>query len=412
MAPSRSGAGERAANRPSRNFLWATAPHRGGPVAGSGSPGSLVVGARARSAGWRIDPGRPRILVYLNAVGRAFPANYVDQDTLIAAFREAWASRYHNVARIEQLHRNVLVGGRHLALPIEQYLDLDFTRANDAFVRVATDIGAEAVLTALAQLGASPRDIDAIWFVSVTGIAAPSIDARLVNRLGFRPDIKRNPIFGLGCVAGAAGISRASDYVRAFPEHTALLLSVELCSLTLQRDDLSIPNLIASGLFGDGAAAAIVSGRPTTARGPAPRVIATQSAFYPNTEDVMGWKIGSGGFRIVLSSEVPEMVRKYLILDAERFLGAHGLKVTDIGVWIAHPGGPKVLEVMQEVFGLAPGALARTWDSLRMLGNLSSASVLNVLGDVLDAEPPAPGTWGIVLAMGPGFCSELVLVQW
>ena len=350
--------------------------------------------------------------MFLNAVGRAFPPNHVDQDTLIAAFRDAWASRYHNVNRIEQLHRNVLVGGRHLALPIPEYLDLDFTRANDTFIRVATDIGAEAVLAALAQVGATPRDIDAIWFVSVTGIAAPSIDARLVNRLGFRSDIKRTPVFGLGCVAGAAGIARAADYIRAFPDHTALLLSVELCSLTLQRDDLSIPNLIASGLFGDGAAAAIVSGRPNTARGPAPRVIATQSAFYPNTEDVMGWRIGASGFRIVLSSEVPEMVRNHLVGDAERFLGAHGLTVADIGVWIAHPGGPRVLEVMQEVFGLPEGALRRTWESLRTLGNLSSASVLNVLGDVLEEEPPAPGTWGLLLAMGPGFCSELVLVRW
>lgn len=350
--------------------------------------------------------------VYLNAVGRAFPPNYVDQDTLIGAFRDAWAGRYHNVARIEQLHRNVMVGGRHLAMPIADYDGLDFTRANDTFVRVATDIGGEAVLAALAQVGATPRDIDAIWFVSVTGIAAPSIDARLVNRLGFRSDIKRTPIFGLGCVAGAAGIARAADYIRAFPDHTALLLSVELCSLTLQRDDLSIPNLIASGLFGDGAAAAIVSGRPSTARGPAPRVIATQSAFYPDTEDVMGWKIGSNGFRIILSSEVPEMVRNHLVHDAERFLAAHGLTVADIGVWIAHPGGPKVLEVMQEVFALPAGALQRTWDTLQKRGNLSSASVLNVLGDVLEDEPPAPGTWGMLLAMGPGFCSELVLVQW
>lgn len=349
--------------------------------------------------------------MHLSAVGRAFPSHYVDQGTLIDAFKGAWASRYHNVARIEQLHRNVLVGGRHLALPLAEYDNLDFTRANRAFIDVATDIGGAAVLDALGQVGATPKDVDAIWFVSVTGIAAPSIDARLVNRLGFRPDIKRTPIFGLGCVAGAAGIARASDYVRAFPDHLALLLSVELCSLTLQRDDLSIPNLIASGLFGDGAACAVVSARPTR-RGPAPRVIATLSAFYPNTEGVMGWNIGASGFRIVLSSEVPDMVRRYLVHDVQRFLAGHGLTTADIGVWIAHPGGPKVLEVMQESFGLPEGALQRTWDSLRTLGNLSSASVLNVLGDVLDAEPPPEGTWGLLLAMGPGFCSELVLVRW
>ncbi len=351
--------------------------------------------------------------MHIPAVGRGFPPNYVDQDTLIGAFKASWEGRYHNVARIEQLHRKVLVGGRHLALPIADYHELDFTKANDAFVRVAVDIGGEAILDALGQIGATPRDIDAIWFVSVTGIAAPSVDARLVNRLGMRSDVKRTPVFGLGCVAGAAGLARASDYVRAFPDHLAVLLSVELCSLTLQRDDLSIPNLIASGLFGDGAAAAIVSGRHAqTARGAAPRIVATVSAFYPDTEDVMGWKIGAAGFRIVLSAEVPEMVRRYLVHDAERFLALHGLTVADIGVWIAHPGGPKVLEVMQEVFGLPDGALQRTWDSLRALGNLSSASVLNVLADVLEAEPPPAGTWGLIIAMGPGFCSELVLVRW
>jgi alkylresorcinol/alkylpyrone synthase len=367
--------------------------------------------------------------VYIASVGRAFPPHYADQDTLIAAFRAAWAARYHNVARIEQLHRNVLVGGRHLALPMEAYPTLDgFTAANDAFVRVGTDLGAAAVTDALARAGLAPRDVDAIWFTSVTGIAAPSIDARLVNRLGFRPDIKRTPIFGLGCVAGAAGIARASDYLRGFPDDVVVLLSVELCSLTLQRDDLSIPNLIASGLFGDGAAcvvlvgerraakmrAAAAEGTPPAAGGPAvhgPRIVATRSVFYPDTEAVMGWKIGADGFKIVLSAEVPEMVRRHLRADVDAFLDAHHLGYDDIGSWVCHPGGPKVLEAMEEVFPMPPGALARTWASLREVGNLSSASVLLVLGDTL-ADPPAPGTWGLLVAMGPGFCSELVLVRW
>ncbi|MDP2309193.1 MAG: 3-oxoacyl-[acyl-carrier-protein] synthase III C-terminal domain-containing protein [Pseudomonadota bacterium] len=354
--------------------------------------------------------------MYIATVGRAFPPHYADQDTLIAAFRAAWAARYHNIGRIEQLHRNVLVGGRYLALPIEAYLGLrGFTDANDAFVRVGTDVGAAAVTDALTRAGLTPRDVDAIWFVSVTGVAAPSIDARLVNRLGFRPDIKRTPIFGLGCVAGAAGVARVSDYLRGFPDHVALLLSVELCSLTLQKEDLSIPNLIASGLFGDGAACVVMAGeRRAKAMGlvdHAPHVVATRSVFYPDTEGVMGWNIGSEGFKIVLTAEVPDMVSRHLRGDVDAFLADQGLTVADIGTWVAHPGGPKVLEAMQTAFELPPAALARTWASLREVGNLSSASVLMVLRETLDDPPPA-GTYGLLVAMGPGFCSELVLLRW
>lgn len=352
--------------------------------------------------------------MHIATVGRAFPPHYADQDTLIAAFRAAWAARYHNVGRIEQLHRNVLVGGRHLALPIGDYLQLrGFTEANDAFVRVGTDVGAAAVSDALARAGLTPADVDAIWFVSVTGIAAPSIDARLVNRLGFRPDIKRTPIFGLGCVAGAAGVARVSDYLRGFPDHVAILLSVELCSLTLQKEDLSIPNLIASGLFGDGAACVVMAGeRRAAAMGLAgPHVVATRSVFYPDTEGVMGWNIGTDGFKIVLSAEVPDMVTRHLRGDVDRFLADQGLDYPDIATWIAHPGGPKVLEAMEAVFPLPEGALERTWRSLREVGNLSSASVLMVLREALE-NPPPPGSYGLLIAMGPGFCSELVLLRW
>src|SRR5262245_45680924 len=258
------------------------------------------------------------------AVGSAFPPHYVDQETLIAAFVGAWASRHHNVDRIADLHRHARVEGRHLALPMEAYARLEgFTEANDTWIRVGAEVGAAAVEDGLARAGLAVRDVDALWCTSVTGIAVPSLDARLVNRLGFRPNIKRTPMFGLGCVAGAAGVARVADYLRGHPDDVALLLSVELCSLTLQRDDVSIPNLIATGLFGDGAAAVVLVG---AARGNAgPTVVATRSAFYPGTEDVMGWRIGESGFRVVLSAEVPEMVRTHLRGDVDALLADHGL---------------------------------------------------------------------------------------
>jgi len=346
--------------------------------------------------------------VHIASVGTALPPHAYDQEQLLAAFMRVWGTQHHNPARVEQLHRAVQVGGRHLALPMEAYEQLDgFGAANQAFVEVATEVGAEAVTRALEAAGLGVSDVDAIYFTSVTGIAAPSIDARLVNRLGFRPDVKRVPMFGLGCVAGVAGTARLYDYLQGWPEHVALLLSVELCSLTLQRSDLSIPNLIASGLFGDGAAALVATGAERAGSGP--RVVATCSRFYPDTEHVMGWDIGDSGFRIVLSADVPDMVHRHLRDDVDAFLADHGLTRDDIGTWVCHTGGPKVLTAFESALQLPSDALRHSWTSLRDVGNLSSASVLFVLAETLADHPEG---YGLMIAMGPGFCSELVLLRW
>ncbi len=345
------------------------------------------------------------------AVGAALPPHAYDQATLFAAFREHWGRRHYNLDRLEALHRNVLVGARHLALPIEAYPALEsWGQANDAWIRVAQEVGAAAISNALAASGLGVADVGALFFVSTTGIATPSIDARIVNRLGLPNDVCRVPIFGLGCAAGAAGIARAADWVKAWPDRVAVLLSVELCSLTLQREDLSIPNLIASGLFGDGAAAAVVVGRERPCEGP--EVVATRSIFYPDTERVMGWDISERGFHIVLSAEVPEMARRHLRRDVDAFLAAHGLCRGDIGSWVSHPGGPRVLEAVQEALELPADALELSWRCLQEIGNVSSTTVLMVLRDTMATRRPSAGTWGMLLAMGPGFCSELVLLRW
>jgi alkylresorcinol/alkylpyrone synthase len=345
------------------------------------------------------------------AVGSAFPENYYGQEALIAAFRERWSAAFFNPARFEQLHRHVLVGGRHLALPIEEYPRLaTWGQKNDAWIRVAQEVGERAVRDGVERAGLRLEDVDLMLSVTVTGVATPSLEARLMNRLALRPDMKRLPIFGLGCVAGAAGISRAADFLRGSPEGVAVLLSVELCSLTLQPDDLSIPNLIASGLFGDGAAAAVVVGERRAAAGPS--IVATRSVFYPDSERVMGWDISERGFGIVLSADVPEVVRGHLRADVDAFLAEHGLARRDVRSWVCHPGGPKVLEAMQEALEVPAEALALTWRSLREVGNLSSTSVLLVLQETLESARPDPGSWGMLLALGPGFCSELVLLRW
>ena len=344
------------------------------------------------------------------SVGSALPEHYYDQESLLAAFREHWAERYHNVGRLERLHRNVLVGGRHLALPIEEYPKIEtWGQANDHWIRVAQELGGKAVLSALDRAGLGVDEVDAFYFTTVTGVATPSIDARLMNRLGLPSHVKRVPIFGLGCLAGAAGIARSADYLKGHPDEVAVLLSVELCSLTLQRSDLSVENLIGSGLFGDGAAAAVLVGANRTHEGP--RVVASRSSFYPDSEGVMGWNVSEKGFKIVLSADVPEMVRRFLRRDVDAFLDEHGLTRNDISAWISHPGGPKVLEAMQEALELPEDALEGAWRTLREVGNLSSTSVLLVLEETLRSPPPLGG-WGLMSAMGPGFCSELVLLKW
>ena len=330
---------------------------------------------------------------------------------MLAELRHIWAERGFNQARLEKFHSSVRVGGRYLALPLEEYRGLSgFGAANDVWIRVGQEVGEAAISEALTRAGRQADEINAIFLSSVTGVATPSLDARLANRMGFAPDIKRVPMFGLGCVAGAAGISRAADYVRAYPQEVALVVSVELCSLTLQREDISVANLISSGLFGDGAAAVVVVGDSQPADGP--EILATRSIFYPDSEGVMGWNISEKGFRVVLSAGVPQVVEEHLREDVDGFLAEHDLDRSAISSWIAHPGGPRVLEAMHEALELTNGALDLTWKSLHEVGNLSSTSVLLVLRETMEHQRPEPGSLGLLFAMGPGFCSELVLLRW
>ncbi|MFM2153034.1 MAG: chalcone/stilbene synthase family protein, partial [Pseudomonadota bacterium] len=298
------------------------------------------------------------------SVGRALPPHHADQETLMGVLRAQWSRKHHNADRIDQLHRSVKVAGRHLVLPVEAYEKLgSFAQANAVWREAAPGLAQAALEDALSKAGVEARELDQLMFVSVTGISAPSVDALLMNRMPLRRDLKRVPVFGLGCVAGAAGIARVSDALRAFPDGLGALVSVELCSLTWQREDVSIPNVIASGLFGDGAAAVLVGG----ARRPAkrhPRIVATRSVFYPDTERVMGWDIVDSGFKIVLQATVPNLVREHLRGDVDAFLEEHGLARKDIRRWVAHSGGPKVLEAFEDAFEQPREAFRKTWESL------------------------------------------------
>jgi len=352
--------------------------------------------------------------MHIAAVARAMPEHRYAQSEITGALRAVWSERPSVLKRLPSLHENVRVQSRYLARPIGWYLDpRTFGETNDAWIDVAQELGERALGDALGKVGLTPTDVDAIIAMSVTGIASPSLDARLANRMDFRPDVKRMPIFGLGCVGGVAGISRAADYVKAYPDQVAVLVSVELCSLTFHPDDCSVANVISVGLFGDGAAAVVVVGEERARKMglKAPRIEAMRSVFYRDTEDLMGWTIDERGFQIVLSPKVPELARAQLGADAAAFLRDHGVDRDEVGAWVCHPGGPKVLEAIRDALELNDDDVGLSWKALAETGNLSSTSVLLVLEETL-AQGRAPGTAGVLIAMGPAFCSEHVLIRW
>jgi alkylresorcinol/alkylpyrone synthase len=353
-------------------------------------------------------------MTVIAAVRGVLPEHRYEQADITAMFGSLLADPQH-VRLMERLHASAQVRSRHLALPLDRYRTLDsFGAANDEFIRVAVELSVDAVRGALTDAGLSPRDVDVVFSTTVTGVAAPSIEARIAERLGLRPDVKRVPMFGLGCVAGAAGIARMHDYLRGARNDVAVLLSVELCSLTMQRADTSTANLVATGLFGDGATAVIAVGSERARSVPTvsgPYVLDSRSHLYPGTPRTMGWDVTSNGLNIVLQADVPDLVRQYLPGDVVAFLDTHDLTIEDVSTWVCHPGGPKVIEAIQESLHLPPEALELTWRSLSSVGNLSSSSVLHVLSDTIAKHPPTR-TPGVLMAMGPGFCSELVLLEW
>ncbi|NLE72953.1 MAG: type III polyketide synthase [Actinomycetales bacterium] len=364
------------------------------------------------------------------AVAPVVGAHAYPQEEITATIAPLLTADPARRALLERLHAASGVRTRHLALPLAEYAGLTtFRDANDAFIRVGTRLAADAAHAALDRAGLRPADVDYVFFTSVTGVAAPSLDALLVAELGLRPDVRRLPSFGLGCAGGAAGLGHVHDHLLAHPDHAALLVSVELCSLTIQHGDDSTANLVASGIFGDGGAAVVMvgaahpaahpAGRPTArpthvgggACGPVPAVVDAATRTYPGTADQLGWTVGGSGFGIVLAPGLPDVVRAHLADDVRGLLEPHDLKPRDVGAWVVHAGGPRILDAVQEALDLDDEALHATRASFADAGNLSSASVLHVLAATLDA-PHQAGEWGVALAFGPGVGAELVLLRW
>ena len=350
------------------------------------------------------------------AVRSALP----DNRCLQAEFTDAFATRGGMTATervfLGRLHASAEVETRHTALPLADCGVLRGAEAvNDRYIEEATALGELALRRALDAAGLRACDLDLLIVTSVTGVAVPSLDARLIPRLGLRHDIRRLPIFGLGCVAGAAALGRLNDYLLGWPGQTAALLAVELCSLNWPTAGITPADMVASGLFGDGAVALIARGGQAGGAGTPgrdPRVIASRSAVYPDSGDALGWRLSSDCFRIVLTTELPAVVERGLADSVTAFLAEHDLTIDDIASWICHPGGPKVIDAVQRALKLPDGAVAASRRSLAEVGNMSSASVLHILEMISDAERPPAGSPGLMIGLGPGVSAELVLLRW
>ncbi|WP_194909231.1 type III polyketide synthase [Catenulispora rubra] len=343
------------------------------------------------------------------AVTSALPSHRYEQDELAAATAELCALPPTRRALLDRLSANAGVRTRHTVLPLTGYRRLDgIDSVNDTYIEHATELGERAVEDALRQAGVTAEDVDLFVTTSVTGVSVPSLDARLVPRLGMRPDVKRVPMFGLGCVGGAAGLARIHDYLRAWPDHTAVLLAVELCSLSVPLVDPTVPDLVVSALFGDGAGAVVVRGANRGAS--TVRIVATRSELCPNTHDVLGWHLGPQGFRIVLTTELAEVVERELGGVVKRFLADHGLQVPDVAAWVVHPGGPKVIDAVRDSLELPEAQVATARAALAEAGNMSSASIVQVLGKELAAPDAEPGPI-VVVGLGPGVSIELLLLE-
>lgn len=347
------------------------------------------------------------------SVATAVPPHRITQQVARDYSQQFFGAEIAEVERYLTVFDNAEIETRYLSAAPEWFMEPhSFSEANDLFIDTACKLGEDAARRCLEQAGVTAAEVDHLFFVTTTGLAAPSIDARLITLLGMSPHTRRTPIWGLGCAGGLGGLERAQEYVRAFPTHRALVVTVELCSLTMQFNDRSKRNLVALSLFSDGAAAVLVEGdavsRPATS---GPRIIDSRSTLFPDSLDLMGWDIVDDGFRVIFGTRIPSVVTHHYRDLACEFLRLHNLTPADITHHIYHPGGAKVLRAYEKSLQLTPDQLDHSRAVLREYGNMSSATVLFVLERFLQEEAIQPGDKGLLCVFGPGFSCEMLLVE-
>ena len=352
----------------------------------------------------------------LVALATAVPPYVVRQADVRDMAARLFSGAVGTDSRLLQVFNHAQIERRHACMPLEWFAaEHSFAEKNALYVENAVRLAGEATRKVLARARLEPVDIDHVLFVSSTGLSTPSVDALVANELGLRPDVRRTPIWGLGCAGGAAGLSRARDFALADRSASVLLITLELCSLTFQFDDLSKRNLVAASLFGDGAAAAIVVGSDVEGRGRNDHrslgLIASRSTLWKDTQDVMGWSVDGAGLHVVFSRDIPTIVREKVRPSLLAFLESCGLELEAIRHLVAHPGGVKVLKAYAEALELPETAFRHAREVLRDYGNMSSPSCLFVLDRFLESQEIQSGDHAVVAALGPGFSAEYVLLR-
>lgn len=336
----------------------------------------------------------------------------VSQEETVEVVRDIFGMHFRDIERLLQVFENGMIKNRYLAAPLDWFTkERGLEEKNELYIDQAIQMGSRAVEKCIQETGIQKDEIDALFFISSSGMAAPTIDARIINELSLPLHVKRVPIWGLGCAGGAAGIGRAHDYLLAYPDAKVLVLCLELCSLTFQRDDFSKSNLIGTSLFADGAACVLMSGENNKNQGVRPRTIDTQSTLMPHSEGVMGWNVKDGGLHVIFSRDIPSIIEKWLQPNVQQFLNRLGKKEEDIDHFVAHPGGKKVLHAYEKAFGFPSEKTQPSQDILVSYGNMSSPTVLYVLKEIMN-DSPKIGEEGILTALGPGFSSEIVWLEW
>jgi alkylresorcinol/alkylpyrone synthase len=344
------------------------------------------------------------------AVQTSYPKNRTSQSDIEGMLGEMWPDKKQY---IKQFSASSTVQFRDLALPLDEYKTLgDIGHRNDKWIKIAMDLQIENLTGLFQKTGVDIGSISQIISTSVTGLSIPTVEAKLMNKFPFSENTKRIPIFGLGCLGGVASLNRMNDYLKFRPKEAGLVLATELCSLSFQFHDKSVANLVGSSLFGDGAAAVLMVGdeHPLASKAQF-EMIDGDSYFYPNTERIMGWDIIGSGFQIVLSGDVPGIVTNNVTKNLSSFLDKNKITTDSIEFMVSHPGGPKVLDALVEVTKKTKEQFSFSWESLQNHGNMSSVSVLNVMEQTIERTSLSKNSLGMMIAMGPAFCSELALIK-